>query len=163
MFHEKILAKTVLSGRVRFFMNGSIKSVILAAGKGTRMKSEKPKVLHEIFNKPLVSWVISACENIGSNENIVVVGHKGEEVQDFINKKHPKSVCVFQKEQLGTGHAVSMAKDELKNFDGLAIILNGDIPLITAKSLQKLVEFHQSNNADITAITAILEIGRAHV
>ena len=157
MFHEKILAKIVSSGRVRFFMNGSIKSVILAAGKGTRMKSEKPKVLHEIFNKPLVSWVISACENIGSNENIVVVGHKGDEVQDFINKKHPKSVCVFQKEQLGTGHAVSMAKDELKNFDGLAIILNGDIPLITAKSLQKLVEFHQSNNADITAITAILD------
>ena len=78
--------------------NGNVKAVILAAGKGTRMKSEKPKVLHEIFNKPLVSWVISACENIGSNENIVVVGHKGDEVQDFINKKIPKiRLCVSKR------------------------------------------------------------------
>ncbi len=157
MFHEKILAKTVSSGRVRFFMNGSIKSVILAAGKGTRMKSEKPKVLHEIFNKPLVSWVISACENIGSNENIVVVGHKGEEVQDFINKKHPKSVCVFQKEQLGTGHAVSMAKNALEEFNGTVLILCGDTPLITSESLKEFVEFHKSNNADITVMTSILD------
>ena len=84
-------------------MNGSIKSVILAAGKGTRMKSEKPKVLHEIFNKPLVSWVISACENIGSNENIVVVGHKGDEVQDFINKNTQNPFVCFKKSSLEQG------------------------------------------------------------
>ncbi len=113
--------------------------------------------MHEIFNKPLVSWVISACENIGSNENIVVVGHKGEEVQDFINKNTQNPFVCFKRAAWNRACGESMAKDELKNFDGLAIILNGDIPLITAKSLQKLVEFHQSNNADITAITAILD------
>jgi len=138
-------------------MNGSIKSVILAAGKGTRMKSEKPKVLHEIFNKPLVSWVISACENIGSNENIIIVGHKGEDVKAFIEKNHPESVCVEQKEQLGTGHAVSMAKSELEGFAGTVLILCGDTPLITSESLKNFVEFHNKNNADITVMTSILD------
>lgn len=138
-------------------MNGSIKAIVLAAGKGTRMKSEKPKVLHEIFNRPLVSWVLDACEKINSFENIVIVGHKGDEVQDFINKKHPKSVCVFQREQLGTGHAVSMAKDELKDFDGTVLILCGDTPLITAESLREFVDFHKSNESCVTVMTSILD------
>ncbi len=138
-------------------MSKNVKAVILAAGKGTRMKSEKPKVLHEIFNKPLAGWVISACEEIGSFENIVIVGHKGEDVEEFVKKNHPQSVCVYQKEQLGTGHAVSMAKKELEGFDGLVVVLNGDIPLITSKSLKKFVDFHTGNNADVTAMTAILD------
>ena len=137
--------------------NGNVKAVILAAGKGTRMKSEKPKVLHEIFNKPLVSWVLSACEDAGSLENIVVVGHKGEMVSEFISKNHPKSVCVEQKEQLGTGHAVSMAKEALKDFDGLVLILNGDIPLITSNSIQKFLEFHKANNSDVTIMSAVFD------
>ncbi len=137
--------------------NGNVKAVILAAGKGTRMKSEKPKVLHEIFNKPLVSWVLSACEDAGSLENIVVVGHKGEMVSEFISKNHPKSVCVEQKEQLGTGHAVSMAKEALKDFDGLVLILNGDIPLITSDSIQKFLEFHKTNNSDVTIMSAVFD------
>lgn len=138
-------------------MSEEVKAVILAAGKGTRMKSEKPKVLHEIFNKPLVSWVISACETVGSFENIVVVGHKGEEVEEFISKNHPKSACVYQKEQLGTGHAVSMAKENLKDFGGNVLILCGDTPLITSKSLEKFVKYHTENSADVTVMTARLE------
>ncbi len=134
-----------------------IKAIVLAAGKGTRMKSDKPKVLHEIFNKPLVSWVISACENIGSSENIVIIGHKGEDVRNFISKNHPESVCIEQKEQLGTGHAVSMAKDALSNFDGTVLILCGDTPLITSESLKKFVDFHKSNNAAITVMTSIID------
>lgn len=138
-------------------MSENIKAVILAAGKGTRMKSGKPKVMHEIFNKPLVSWVVSACEEAGSHENIVVVGHKGEEVEDFITKNHPESVCVYQKEQLGTGHAVSMAKDALDNFNGLVLVLCGDTPLITSQSLKKFIDFHNKNKSDITIMTAIFE------
>lgn len=138
-------------------MNENVKAVILAAGKGTRMKSEKPKVLHEIFNKPLVSWVLSACEDAGSLENIVVVGHKGEMVSGFISKNHPKSVCVEQKEQLGTGHAVSMAKNELKDFSGNVLILCGDTPLITSDSLQKFIKFHAENDADVTVMSAIID------
>ena len=130
-------------------MNKSLKAVILAAGQGTRMKSEKPKVLHEIFNKPLAGWVLSACEEIGSFENIVIVGHKGEDVEKFVKKQHPESVCVYQKEQLGTAHAVSMAKDTLGDFDGNVLILCGDTPLITAKSLFDFVEYHNKNNSDI--------------
>lgn len=133
-----------------------IKSIILAAGKGTRMKSEKPKVLHEIFNKPLVGWVLSVCENAGSLENIVVVGHKGEEVSKFVSKNHPQSSCVEQKEQLGTGHAVSMAKTALDDFDGCVLVLCGDTPLISAESLKKFINFHNENKADITVMSAIL-------
>ena len=138
-------------------MDKRVKAVVLAAGKGTRMKSEKPKVLHEIFNKPLVSWVLSACENAGSIENIVVVGHKGEEVSGFVSKNHPKSICVEQKEQLGTGHAVSMAKEALKGFEGCVLILCGDTPLITKESLEKFIDFHNENKSDITVMSAILD------
>lgn len=156
-FHEKIEPKKQGLGMSQNLLSENVKAVILAAGKGTRMKSQKPKVLHEIFNKPLVSWVLSACENIGAFENIVIVGHKGEDVQDFINKNHPKSSCVFQREQLGTGHAVSMAKENLKDFNGLVLILNGDIPLITAESLKKFIEFHKSNKSDVTIMSAVFD------
>lgn len=156
-FHEKIEPKKQGLGMSQNLLSENVKAVILAAGKGTRMKSQKPKVLHEIFNKPLVSWVLSACENIGAFENIVIVGHKGEDVQDFINKNHPKSSCVFQREQLGTGHAVSMAKENLKDFDGSVLILCGDTPLITSDSLKKFIEFHKNNGADVTVMTSIFE------
>lgn len=146
-----------VKSQIKASVMAPIKTVILAAGKGTRMKSEKPKVLHEIFNKPLVSWVLSACEDANSLENIVIVGHKGEMVQDFVSKNHPKSICVEQKEQLGTGHAVSMAKSELNNFEGNVLILCGDTPLITSMSLKKFIEFHNKNNADVTVMSAILE------
>lgn len=152
-FYEKIRAKNELGS----FMNKSLKAVILAAGKGTRMKSEKPKVLHEIFNKPLAGWVLSACEEIGSFENIVIVGHKGEDVEKFVKKQHSESVCVYQKEQLGTAHAVSMAKDTLGDFDGNVLILCGDTPLITAKSLFDFVEYHNKNNSDITVMSSVFE------
>ena len=74
-FHEKMRIKSFEKEALLMKMNGSIKAIVLAAGKGTRMKSDKPKVLHEIFNRPLVSWVLDACEKIDSFENIVIVGH----------------------------------------------------------------------------------------
>lgn len=138
-------------------VNAHLKAIVLAAGKGTRMKSEKPKVLHEIFNKPLVGWVLNSCEKIGSLENIVIVGHKGEMVQKYILKDHPASVCIEQKEQLGTGHAVSMAKAELENFSGNVLVLCGDTPLITPESLKKFAGYHNENDADVTVMTSILE------
>lgn len=156
-FHEKMRIKSFEKKPLLMKTNENVKAVILAAGKGTRMKSEKPKVLHEIFNKPLVSWVLSVCENAGSFENIVIVGHRGEMVSEFISKNHPKSVCVEQKEQLGTGHAVSMAKSALDAFSGCVLVLCGDTPLVTAESLKKFINFHYENNADVTVMSAILE------
>ena len=105
-----------------------LSAIILAAGKGTRMKSKKPKVLHEIFSKPLVGRVVEAIDNICPDKNIksvVVVGHGAHEVEKYLTK-YKNVTCVLQKEQLGTGHAVSMALDELKNFKGTVIIACGD-------------------------------------
>lgn len=132
-----------------------IKSIILAAGKGTRMKSEKPKVLHEIFGKTLVEYVIDAVNNTKlADENFVIIGHQAEKVEEYIKNNCPNSKTVLQSPQLGTGHAVSMALPYLENFDGEIIILCGDTPLITPETIKEFAEYHHSKNADLTVMSA---------
>ena len=133
-----------------------IKSIILAAGKGTRMKSEKSKVLHEILGKPLLGYVLDNVKNL-TNENIVIVGHKAEQVSDFIEKNYDCSKTILQIPQLGTGHAVSMACPDLENFNGNVLILCGDTPLIKEETLKNFVEYHNSVNSDITVMSAIFD------
>ena len=100
-----------------------LKSIILAAGKGTRMKSDKPKILHEIFNKTLLGYVIDAVNNTElADENIVVVGHQAEKVEEYIESNYKNAKTVIQSPQLGTGHAVSMALPLLENFNGEIIV-----------------------------------------
>ncbi len=131
-----------------------IKSIILAAGKGTRMKSNKPKVLHEIFEKPLLGWVIEAIQGLENNsESIVVIGCGADEVETYLTSKYKNVSTVLQKEQLGTGHAVAQALPKLENFDGNIIITCGDTPLITTKSLKEFVDYHNENNSDLTVMT----------
>ena len=135
-----------------------IKSIILAAGKGTRMKSEKPKVLHEIFNKTLVGYVIEAVNNTGlADENFVIVGHQAERVEEYIKTNYDNAKTVLQSPQLGTGHAVSMALPYLENFDGEVVILCGDTPLITSETIKEFVEYHHSRNSDLTVMSAIFD------
>ena len=135
-----------------------IKSIILAAGKGTRMKSDTPKVLHTIFDKTLVGYVIDAVNNTGlADENFVIVGHQAERVEEYINKHYDNAKCVLQSPQLGTGHAVSMALPYLKDFDGEVIILCGDTPLITSETIKEFVEYHRDNKSDLTVMSAIFE------
>lgn len=135
-----------------------IKSIILAAGKGTRMKSDTPKVLHTIFDKTLVGYVIDAVNNTGlADENFVIVGHQAERVEEYINKNYDNAKCVLQSPQLGTGHAVSMALPYLKDFDGEVIILCGDTPLITSETIKEFVEYHRKNKSDLTVMSAIFE------
>lgn len=135
-----------------------IKSIILAAGKGTRMKSDMPKVLHTIFDKTLVGYVIDAVNNTGlADENFVIVGHQAERVEEYINKNYDNAKCVLQSPQLGTGHAVSMALPYLKDFDGEVIILCGDTPLITSETIKEFVEYHRDNKSDLTVMSAIFE------
>lgn len=135
-----------------------IKSIILAAGKGTRMKSDTPKVLHTIFDKTLVGYVIDAVNNTGlADENFVIVGHQAERVEEYINKNYDNAKCVLQSPQLGTGHAVSMALPYLKDFDGEVIILCGDTPLITSETIKEFVEYHRENQSDLTVMSAIFE------
>lgn len=135
-----------------------IKSIILAAGKGTRMKSETPKVLHTIFDKTLVGYVIEAVNKTGLvDENFVIVGHQAERVEDYIKKTYDNAKTVLQSPQLGTGHAVSMVLPYLKDFDGEVIILCGDTPLVTEDTLKEFIESHHANNSDLTVMSAIFE------
>ena len=135
-----------------------LKSIILAAGKGTRMKSETPKVLHTIFDKTLVGYVIEAVNNTGiADENFVIVGHQAERVEEYIKANYDNTKTVLQSPQLGTGHAVSMVLPYLENYDGEVIILCGDTPLITSETLKEFVEFHQSNDSDLTVMSAVFE------
>ncbi|MBR1942630.1 NTP transferase domain-containing protein [bacterium] len=136
-----------------------IKSIILAAGKGTRMKSEKSKVLHNIFDKTLLGYVLDAVNNTHMVEqSYVIVGHKAEEVTEFVNTHYAdNSKTILQSPQLGTGHAVSMACPELENFDGEVIILCGDTPLLTSDTISDFIEYHKDTKADITVMSAIFD------
>ncbi len=134
----------------------NIKSVILAAGKGTRMKSDTPKVLHKIYGKTLLGYVLDSVKNI-TDENFVIVGHHAEEVEAFVNLNYNNAKTVLQSPQLGTGHAVSMVCPNLENYDGLVLILCGDTPLITEETLRKFVEYHNSTNSDLTVMSTLFD------
>ena len=136
-----------------------IKSVILAAGKGTRMKSEVPKVLHTMFSKTLLGYVLDAVNNTGKNEeSFVIVGHQAEQVTEFVEKNYAgKAKTVLQSPQLGTGHAVSMVCPELEDFDGNVLILCGDTPLLTSDTIYDFIASHKDNKADITVMSAIFD------
>lgn len=136
-----------------------IKSIILAAGKGTRMKSEKSKVLHTIFDKTLLGYVLDAVNGTHMiEESFVIVGHQAEAVSEFVQKNYENNArTILQTPQLGTGHAVSMACPDLENFDGEVIILCGDTPLITSDTISKFITSHKENKADITVMSAVFE------
>ena len=111
--------------------------VILAAGKGTRMKSNLPKVLHTLANKPLVEHVYDAAKGLGAEEIVIVYGHGGEQVKQTC--KHFDAKWVEQKEQLGTGHAVMQAFDDV-NLDNTLLVLYGDVPLTKVDTLKELLK-----------------------
>ena len=133
-----------------------IKSVILAAGKGTRMKSNTPKVLHEIYGKALLGYVLDSVKDI-TNENFVIVGHHAEDVEKYVEENYKNAKTVLQSPQLGTGHAVSMVCPFLENYNGQVLILCGDTPLITEETLKKFVEYHNSNNSDLTVMSTLFD------
>ncbi|MBE5924304.1 MAG: UDP-N-acetylglucosamine diphosphorylase [Lachnospiraceae bacterium] len=130
-----------------------IKAVILAAGKGTRMKSELPKVLHEACGKPMVEYSIEAARGAGADDICLVVGHKADLVKETVGDKVS---YVLQEEQLGTGHAVKCASDFI-GTDGITMVLCGDTPLITGDTLKKLVDTHISEQNTITVLTAVVD------
>lgn len=139
-------------------MEKKTKAVILAAGKGTRMKSDKSKVLHEIFGKTLLGYVLDAVNKTNLvDKSFVIVGHQAEEVEKFVKTNYDNASCVLQTPQLGTGHAVSMVCPQLEDFNGEVIILCGDTPLITEDTLKKFIESHRNKNSDLTVMSAIFE------
>ena len=139
-------------------MEKNINAIILAAGKGTRMKSETPKVLHKIFDKTLLGYVLDAINKTKLVEkSFVIVGHQAQDVENFVKKNYDNASTVLQSPQLGTGHAVSMVCSQLEDFVGEVIILCGDTPLIQEETLTKFVEFHRNQNSDLTVMSAIFE------
>lgn len=132
----------------------NLKTLILAAGKGTRMKSDIPKIIHKVNGIPMISKVISTLEELDSEENILILGYKKEEVLKVVGED---SSYVLQNDQLGTGHAVLQAKEKLKDYDGDVMILYGDTPLLRAETLRELYKFHKNSGAVTTVLTSIYE------
>lgn len=128
-------------------------TVILAAGKGTRMKSALPKVLHEVGGKPMVQHVLDAAKKAGAKRNVVVVGFGSELVQSAVGAQ---AEVVVQAEQLGTGHAVLQAEDLLANEHGTVMVLCGDTPLLTGGLVKKLYDAHKAAGAKATVLTAVM-------
>ncbi|WP_320664234.1 bifunctional UDP-N-acetylglucosamine diphosphorylase/glucosamine-1-phosphate N-acetyltransferase GlmU [Prochlorococcus sp. MIT 1223] len=126
---------------------------ILAAGKGTRMKSKLPKVLLKLAGVSLVERVISSCEKIKPDKSFLVIGHQGERVKESLTKFNSIEF-VNQQPQNGTGHAVQQLIPFLKNFEGELIVLNGDVPLLQASTIKELLNQHRSSNADVTLLTS---------
>lgn len=129
--------------------------VILAAGKGKRMKSDLPKVLHRVGGKPMIDYVIRTARKINPQRIVLVIGHKYQMVLDYL--KDSDLEFVIQKEQLGTGHAVMQAEKILSNFDGIVVILCGDVPFLKAETIGKLIDQHKKRKACATVLTAIVE------
>lgn len=130
--------------------------IILAAGKGSRMKSQLPKVLHQLAGKPLVQHVIDSCQSMGANHCHLVVGHGAAQVKKEIVGNNIELSFVEQKEQLGTGHAVKVALGGLKD-DIATLILYGDVPLIHHDTLAELVEIYQNDPTGIALMTCFLD------
>ncbi len=125
---------------------------ILAAGKGTRMESSLPKVLHEISGKSLLQRVIDSCVQLNPDQVFVITGHKSKEVQASI-PYNKKIQFVIQDPQSGTGHAIQVLCRAVKKNKGKLLVLNGDVPLIKPETLNKLLNLHDSKNADVSLIT----------
>ena len=129
-------------------------AVILAAGKGTRMKSERPKVLHEVAGRAMLDHVLAAAEEAGASRRLVVIGYGGERVAPAVDGR---AETVVQEEQLGTGHALLASNKVLKDFSGTIMVLCGDTPLLRAETLRQFYQEHQASGAQATVLTAILD------
>ena len=129
-------------------------AVVLAAGKGTRMKSALPKVLHQVGGKPMLGHVLDALAKSGVEKTVVVAGHGAERVKAYIGEK---AEVVYQEQQLGTAHALMQAADALQSFPGHVLVVCGDTPLITPETLQTLFQRHVGQNASATVLTALVD------
>ena len=125
-------------------------AIVLAAGAGTRMKSKKPKVAHEILGKPLVRWVVDAAREAGLARVVSVVGHEREQVIPLVEAD---TDVVVQEERNGTAGAVAVCADALADFDGSLVVLSGDCPLITAGTIAELVRVREEAGAAVVVLT----------
>lgn len=136
--------------------------IILAAGQGTRMKSERPKVLHEILGRPLVGHVVAAAQGSGAGRVVVVTGYGRDQVSAYLGAHWPGVLTTVQEEQNGTGHAVNVTLTQLREqgvevSGGPVLVLNGDAPLLTSDTLTRLTAAHEEQAAAVTVLSALLD------
>ncbi|MRR54248.1 MAG: bifunctional UDP-N-acetylglucosamine diphosphorylase/glucosamine-1-phosphate N-acetyltransferase GlmU [Deltaproteobacteria bacterium] len=134
----------------------SIAAIILAAGKGTRMKSKLVKVMHPLAGAPLIEYPLSAAREAEASQTVVVIGHQAEAVRDYFSGRGDIAFAL-QEQQNGTGHAVACAAPLLRGFNGNVLILCGDVPLTKAETLRDLLQRHEERQATVTVLTASLE------
>ena len=130
--------------------------VVLAAGQGTRMKSGLPKVLHDLAGRALLDHVLKTAASLAPTTITIVIGHKAENVRDHVTGMKGTSTVV-QEPQLGTAHALQQTEATLAGRSGTLVLLSGDVPLLRAETLQRLVETHRGANAAATVVTATVE------
>jgi bifunctional UDP-N-acetylglucosamine pyrophosphorylase/glucosamine-1-phosphate N-acetyltransferase len=136
-------------------MMKNLSAVILAAGTGTRMKSSLPKVMLPLSGKPLIKWVIDAVSSLKPDNIVVVLGHGADKVEEFLSKIYVKNLkIVYQKEQLGSAHAVMQAKNVLKNYRGNILVLSGDVPLIEKNTIVSLIKATKKVNSSVAVLAA---------
>ncbi|NPV85320.1 MAG: bifunctional UDP-N-acetylglucosamine diphosphorylase/glucosamine-1-phosphate N-acetyltransferase GlmU [Anaerolineae bacterium] len=128
-----------------------ITAIILAAGQGTRMKSRLPKVLHNLCGQPLLSYPLRAAMTVSDQTPVVVIGHGAEEVQKAVGSM---ARFAIQEQQLGTAHAVLAASEQVAGHTDLVLIINADLPLLTAQTVERLVEVQKRNEGPLTILTA---------
>lgn len=128
-------------------------AIVLAAGKGTRMKSKLYKVMHPICGKPMIQHIVDLLQKLSLEKIVVVVGHGADAVKDQLGDGVR---FAFQEEQLGTAHAVSMSREHLQDQDGMTIVINGDTPLVREETLKNLLAYHQNKKAAATVLTTLL-------
>lgn len=137
--------------------DGAVAAVILAAGEGTRMKSDLAKVLHEINGLPMIVHVLNALSEVSPAKTVVIIGHQAEAVRKRLsgNDINYKGLgFALQSERLGTGHAVMQAKPVLEGFSGTIMVLTGDTPLLEKKTLSEFVRYHRESGASATVMSA---------
>ncbi|MEK6557494.1 MAG: sugar phosphate nucleotidyltransferase, partial [Candidatus Margulisiibacteriota bacterium] len=135
-----------------------LNTIILAAGMGKRLQSETCKVVVPLMGKPLILHLLDNIASVISPEDIyVVVGHCAQDVQRIVSESYGHAQYVFQKEQLGTGHAVMQCETHIRNNRLPALILAGDVPLVNADMVSAMYDFHHKNKSDITVLTTSLE------
>ena len=130
-------------------------AIVLAAGKGKRMKSDRPKVLHELNGRPLIRIALDTLAEVRLDRIVIVIGFRGEMVEQEL--KDCDVSFAWQTEQLGTGHAVLMTAEMMRDFQGTTLVMLGDMPLLTAESINRLFETHARVGAAATCLSAILE------
>ncbi|HEB73043.1 MAG TPA: UDP-N-acetylglucosamine pyrophosphorylase [Nitrospirae bacterium] len=133
---------------------GAVAVVILAAGKGTRMKSNLPKVLHTLAGKPLLEHVLKTARALDPEKIVVIAGHRSEMVMERF--KDEDIEFAIQEPQSGTGHAMAQAEDHFKGFAGMIIALSGDAPLLKPETLKQMIKTHKESGAVITMLTCEL-------